>query len=82
MDSSFLISNMTINSFCFRSNVPESASYGRRKTHDILQERVDAEESAKHQEPDVNNTEKPNNTNSVEKRSKVFRLTAMSTESL
>ena len=65
---------MTINSFCFRSNVPESASYGRRKTHDILQERVDAEESAKHQEPDVNNTEEPNNTNSVEKRSKVIQV--------
>ena len=47
--SHWVFFNTTINSFYFRSNVPESTSHGPAKNHDVLQERVDAEESAKHQ---------------------------------
>ena len=66
LDSCFLIFNTTSNSFYFRSNVRESTSRRPPKNHDVLQERVHAEESAEHQVTDVDITEEPDNTNSVE----------------
>ena len=72
MWSHWVFFNTTINSFYFRSNVPESTSHGPPKYHDVLQERVDAEESAKHQETDVDKTEEPGNTSSVEKETNVI----------
>ena len=80
LDSSFLIFNTTGNSFYFRSNVLDSASHGHPKNHDILQERVHAEEFAEHQETDVDTTEEPDSTNSVEKETNVISgKTAIST---
>ena len=80
LDSSFLIFNTRTNSFYFRNNVPESTSHGPPKNPDVLQERVDAEESAEHQKTDVDTTEKPGNTNSVEKETNLISgKTAIST---
>ena len=80
LDSSFLIFNTTGNSFYFRSNVADSASHGHPKNYDILQERVHAEEFAEHQETDVDTTEEPDSTNSVEKETNVISgKTAIST---
>ena len=72
LESSFLIFNVTSNSFYFRSNVPYSTSHGPPKNHDVLEERVDAEEPAEHQETYVDTTKEPHNTNSVEKETKVI----------
>ena len=76
---SFLIFNTTSDLFYFRSNVPESTSHGPPKNHDVLQERVHAEESAEHQKTDVDTIEELDNTNSVEKETNVISdKTAMS----
>ena len=83
LDSSFLIFNTTGDSFYFRSNVLESTSLGPTKNHDVLQERVHAEESAKHQKTNVNTIEELDNTNSVKKETNVISgKTAISTQSL
>ena len=80
LDNSFLIFNTKSNSFYFRSNVPESTSHGPPKNHDVLQERVHGEESAEHQETDMDTIEEPDNTNSVEKETNVISgKTAMNT---
>ena len=70
-DSSFLIFN-TSNSFYFKSNVSESNSHWSPKNHDVLQERVDAEESAKHQETHVDITKESSNTIFVEKETNII----------
>ena len=80
LDSSFLTFNRTSNSFYLRRNVPESTSHEPPKNHHVLQERVDTGESAEHQETDVNTTEEPDNTNSMEKKTNLISgKTAMST---
>ena len=80
LDNSFLIFNTTSNSFYFRSNTLESTSHGLPKNHNVLQEIVDVEESAKHQGTNVDTTEEPDNTNSVGKKTNVISgKTAMST---
>ena len=54
------------------SNVSESNSHWSSKNHDVLQERVNAEESAKHQETHVDMTKEPSNTNFVEKETNII----------
>ena len=64
----------------FRSNVPQSAWNRSPKNHDALQEKVDAKESAEHQETNKGTTEEPDNTIFVEKETKkISGKTAMST---
>ena len=71
---------MTSKSFYFRSNVPESTLRRPPKNHNVLQEKVDAEESTEHQETSVDTTKKPHTTNSVAKENKAISgKTAMTT---
>ena len=80
LDSSFLIFNTTSKLLYFRSNVPQSAWNRSPKNHDALQEKVDAEESAEHQETNVGTAEEPDNTNFLEKETNVISgKTAMRT---
>ena len=80
LDNSFLIFNAKSNLFYFRSKVPESTSHGPPKNHDALRERVHGEESAEHQETDMDTIEEPDNTKSVEKETNVISgKTAMNT---